>query len=109
MLRESEVWLRNVIGPMTSRISALESVDPISVPLPHGTEVTTRVARVHGEKEISQGLIGRVAREREGGFDIHITGIGEVWYRREEILPRRVGQLTFAMRARQTDIVPAFG
>lgn len=83
---------------MTSRISALESVDPISVPLPHGTEVTTRVARVIGDKQIPQGLIGRIAREREGGFDVHIAGVGEVWYRREEILPRRMGQLTFAMR-----------
>lgn len=83
---------------MTSRISALESVDPISVPLPHGTEVTTRVARLVGERQVPQGLIGRVTREREGGFDIHIAGVGEVWYRREEIAPRRIGQLTFAMR-----------
>ncbi len=83
---------------MTSRISALESVDPVSVPLPHGTEVTTRVARVVGDRQVAQGLIGRVAREREGGFDIHIAGIGEVWYRREEIAPRRIGQLSFAMR-----------
>lgn len=83
---------------MTSRISALESVDPVSVPLPHGTEVTTRVARIVGDRQVPQGLIGRVAREREGGFDIHIAGIGEVWYRREEIAPRRIGQLTFAMR-----------
>ncbi len=83
---------------MSSRISALESVDPVSVPLPHGTEVTTRVPRIVGDKQVPQGLIGRVAREREGGFDIHIAGIGEVWYRREEIAPRRIGQLTFAMR-----------
>lgn len=83
---------------VTSRISALESVDPISVPLPHGTEVTTRVARWAGDRQVPQGLIGRVAREHEGGFDIHIAGVGEVWYRREEIAPRRIGQLTFAIR-----------
>lgn len=83
---------------MTGRISALESVDPISVPLPHGTEVTTRVARLIGDRQVPQGLVGRIARERDAGFDVHIAGIGEVWYRREEIAPRRLGQLSFAMR-----------
>ncbi len=83
---------------MAARITALESVDPIAVPLPHGTEVTTRVSRALHDRQIPQGLIGRVVREREGGFDIHIAGLGEVWYRREEIAPRRAGQLSFAVR-----------
>ncbi|MBX7113536.1 MAG: nucleotidyltransferase domain-containing protein [Myxococcaceae bacterium] len=83
---------------MAARITALESVDPLAVPLPHGTEVTTRVPRALGNRQIPQGLIGRVVREREGGFDLHIAGVGEVWYRREEIAPRRAGQLSFAVR-----------
>lgn len=83
---------------MTSRISALESVDPAAVPLPHGTEITTRVARLVGERQVPQGMIGRVTRERDGGFDIHIAGVGEVFYRRDEIAPRRIGQLSFAVR-----------
>jgi len=83
---------------MTTRISALESVAPISVPLPHGTEVTTRVERTVGERRVPQGLIGRVVRERDGGFDIHIAGVGEVWFLRNEIAPRRIGKLAFAMR-----------
>ena len=83
---------------MTSRISALESVDPQSVPLPHGTEVTTRVARLVGDRTVPQGMVGRVTRERDGGFDIHIAGVGEVFYLREEIAPRRIGQLSFAVR-----------
>lgn len=83
---------------MTKRVLALESVDPISVPLPHGTEVTTRVEKMSGERRIPQGLIGRVVRERDGGFDIHIAGVGEVWFLRNEIAPRRIGQLAFAMR-----------
>jgi len=80
------------------RISALESVDPISVPLPHGTEVTTRVPRMVGDRQVPQGLIGRVVRERDGGFDVLIAGVGEAWFRRDEIAPRRIGQLSFAMR-----------
>lgn len=83
---------------MSSRISALESVDPSAVPLPHGTEVTTRVARLFGDRQVPQGMVGRVTRERDGGFDIHIAGVGEVFYLRVEIAPRRLGQLSFAVR-----------
>ncbi len=80
---------------MSTRISALDSVDPLSVALPHGTEVTTRVARLHHGKTVPQGLIGRVTKLREdGGFDIHIAGGGEVFY--------RFGRLIEAGRRRST-------
>lgn len=83
---------------MAPRLSGLSSVDPLSVPLPHGTEVTTRVERtVHG-KRVPRGLVGRVVRARDGGFDVLIVGVGEVWYERAELAPRKAGQLEFAYR-----------
>lgn len=83
---------------MTTRLSALTEVDPLSVPLPHGTEVTLRVERVLHGRRVPQGLVGRVVRARDGGFDVLVTGIGELWYARSELAPRRAGQLQFAQR-----------
>ena len=83
---------------MTARISGLSEVDAQSVPLPHGTEVTVRVERVHHGRRVPQGLIGRVVRARDGGFDVLITGVGELWYARTELAPRRQGQIEFAVR-----------
>lgn len=81
------------------RIRGLEQVDRLSVPLPHGTEVTTRVERVaSGGRRIPQGVVGRVVRAHDGGFDVQIVGVGEVWFAREELVPRRVGQVNFARR-----------
>lgn len=83
---------------MAQRISGLTEVDPLSVPLPHGTEVTTRVERMAHGRRLPQGVVGRVIRAREGGFDVMITGVGEVWYARNELWPRKAGQLEFAQR-----------
>lgn len=83
---------------MTRRISGLTDLDPRSVPLPHGTEVTTRVERVHHGRRIPRGLVGRVVRERDGGHDIQIVGVGELWYARDELVARKAGQLGFAQR-----------
>lgn len=80
------------------RIRGLESIDPLSVPLPHGTEVITRVARVLGERRVAQGMVGRVVRAREGGFDVQVAGVGELWYAPEELVPRKPGQVQFALR-----------
>jgi hypothetical protein len=86
------------MGQGQHRIKGLESVDPLSVPLPHGTEVITRVARVSGERRVPQGMVGRVVRARDGGLDVQITGVGELWYAREELVPRKPGQVQFALR-----------
>lgn len=83
---------------MSSRLPGLTEVDPLSVPLPHGTEVTTRAERVVDGRRVPQGLIGRVVRARDGGLDVLITGVGEVWYARAEVAPRRAGQLEYAQR-----------
>ncbi len=83
---------------MAPRLSALVELDPQAVPLPHGTEVTLRVERLHHGRRVPQGLVGRVVRARDGGFDVLVTGVGELWYERAELAPRRAGQLQFAQR-----------
>lgn len=83
---------------MTSRLSGLDSIDPLAVPLPHGTEVTTRVERLHDGRRIPPGVLGRVVRAHDGGVDLLVTGFGEVWFPRNEVVPRRAGQLEFALR-----------
>lgn len=67
-------------------------------PLPHGTEITTCAEKeLHGRR-VARGLIGRVVRARSGGYDVLITGLGELWYAAPELAPRRSGQLEFARR-----------
>jgi hypothetical protein len=83
---------------MSRRLGGLGDVDPLRVPLPHGTEVTTRVERLAFDRRVPQGMVGRVVRERDGGFDVLITGVGELWYARNELAPRKGGQLEFAHR-----------
>lgn len=80
------------------RPPGLAPIDPLSFPLPHGTEVTTRVERVAGDRRIPQGVVGRVVAIRDGGFDVLVTGFGVVRYARDELLPRRPGQVRFAER-----------
>ena len=86
----------------TARPRGFEQVDKLSVPLPHGTEVTTRVERVAGDRRVPQGVVGRVVRARGGGFDVQVVGVGELWYARDELVPRKPGQLQFALRRAAT-------
>lgn len=79
-------------------LGGLAEVDQLLVPLPHGTEVTTRAERTALGRRLPQGLVGRVVRERDGGFDVLITGVGEIWYARSELTPRKAGQLEYAHR-----------
>ena len=83
---------------MSIRLRGMESIDPLAVPLPSGTEVSTRVERVRDERRIPAGAVGRVVGERDGGYDVQIVGVGVVAYARVELLPRKAGQLRFAQR-----------
>jgi hypothetical protein len=83
---------------MDLRIRGLESVDPRAVNLPHGTEVTTRVDRVLGERTVPQGAVGRVVKLEGDDVDVALVGIGVVRYRRDEIVPRKIGQVRYAQR-----------
>ncbi|MCK6546027.1 nucleotidyltransferase domain-containing protein [Myxococcota bacterium] len=83
---------------MALRLGALQSIDPLSVPLPNGTEVTTRVDRELGDRRVPQGALGRVLASDAGRVTVKIVGVGPVVYTREELVPRKLGQLAFAAR-----------
>jgi predicted nucleotidyltransferase len=79
----------------------LATIDPRAVPLPHGTEVSTRVDRTHPtdpERRVPQGAIGRVVSSQGDAYDVAVVGVGTLRYARDEILPRRVGQVRWAER-----------
>lgn len=80
------------------RIEGLSTIDPLAVPLPHGTEVTTRVDRWVGERRIPLGAIGRVVGSEGKQLQVAVVGVGVVSYVRDELLPRKIGQLKFAAR-----------
>ena len=61
----------------------MADLDPLVVPLPHGTEVTTRVDRVVGDRIVPQGAAGRVTGSGEGFFDVLVIGVGTVRYTRQ--------------------------
>lgn len=71
------------------------------LPLPHGTDVITRVARSVRGDDVAAGTIGRIIATHGEEFDVHILHIGTVRYRRNELTPFRSGQLRYAV-ARET-------
>ncbi|KIG16542.1 Undecaprenyl-phosphate N-acetylglucosaminyl 1-phosphate transferase [Enhygromyxa salina] len=83
---------------MKIRIKGLEDIDPLRVPLPHGTEVTTRVDREFQGRVVTQGAVGRVKAIEGSAVTVHVVGVGNVRYAREELTPRKAGQLEFAVR-----------
>jgi predicted nucleotidyltransferase len=87
---------------MDLRLRNLEQLDARNVPLPHGTEVVTRVDRIVGERRVPQGSVGRVTKVEGDQLDVTIVGVGVVPYARDELSPRRVGQVLFAQRRADT-------
>jgi hypothetical protein len=83
---------------MDLRLRNLEQLDARAVPLPHGTEVTTRVERIVGERRVPQGAVGRVTKADGDEVEVTIVGVGVLRYARSEVAPRRVGQALFAHR-----------
>ncbi len=83
---------------MDLRLRNLEHLDARAVPLPHGTEVVTRVDRVLGGRRVPQGSVGRVTKIDGEDINVTIVGIGVVRYARGELSARRVGQVLFAHR-----------
>lgn len=84
---------------MDLRLRELGALDPLAVPLPNGTEVTTRVDRVISpDRRVPQGAVGRVVAQREGELDVMVVGVGVLRYARTEVLPRKVGQVRYARR-----------
>lgn len=83
---------------MDLRLRTLERLDSRAVPLPHGTEIVTRVERVVGERRVPQGTVGRVTKLDGDAVDVTVVGVGVLRYARGELTPRRVGQALFAHR-----------
>jgi predicted nucleotidyltransferase len=80
------------------RLRNLEQLDARAVPLPHGTEVVTRVDRIAGERRVPQGSVGRVTRADGDDLEVTVVGVGVLRYARDEVSPRRIGQALFAHR-----------
>ncbi|MEO8876425.1 MAG: nucleotidyltransferase domain-containing protein [Polyangiaceae bacterium] len=83
---------------MDLRLRNLEQLDARAIPLPHGTEVVTRVDRIIGERRVPQGSVGRITKIDGDDLDVTIVGVGVLRYARSEVAPRRVGQALFAHR-----------
>jgi hypothetical protein len=83
---------------MDLRLHNLKQLDERSVPLPHGTEVITRVDRLVGERRVPQGTTGRVTKTEGDAIEVTIVGVGVLRYARAELTPRRHGQALFAQR-----------
>ena len=84
---------------METGLRPLAPFDPLAVPLPHGTEVTTRVARIIvGARPVPEGAVGRVVGSDGAMFDVKIVGVGVLRYARSELVPRKVGQMRYAQR-----------
>src|SRR6185437_519300 len=90
---------RGTFADVDLRLRELGAMDPLAVPLPNGTEVTTRVDRVLSEdRRVPQGAVGRVVAQREGELDVMIVGVGVLRYARSEVVPRKIGQVRYARR-----------
>lgn len=83
---------------MKLRVEGLSDLDPLAVPLPVGTEVSTRVDRVLGERRVPHGAVGRVTAVQGNEIHVEIVGVGALVYAREDVMPRKAGQLRFAHR-----------
>ena len=83
---------------MDLRLRNLEQLDARAVPLPHGTEVITRVDRIVGERRAPQGSVGRVTKADGDDLEVTVVGVGVLRYARDEVSPRRIGQALFAHR-----------
>jgi hypothetical protein len=80
------------------RLGGLADLDPRAVPLPAGTEVTTRVDRAAGDRVVGQGALGRVVALDGDEVEVEVVGVGRVRYLRDEVAPRKLGQARYAQR-----------
>jgi hypothetical protein len=79
---------------MALRLGGLADVDPAAVPLPAGTEVTTRVDR----EGRPQGASGRVAKLDGDRVEVVFLDGARATYLRSEVAPRKLGVVRYAQR-----------
>ncbi|HUH05422.1 MAG TPA: nucleotidyltransferase domain-containing protein [Kofleriaceae bacterium] len=69
------------------------------IPLPHGTEVTTRIDRALGDGTlIPAGAVGRVIAVEGSAVTVRVVGVGDARFDRAELVPRKAGQMRYAQR-----------
>jgi len=84
---------------MALRLGGLADLDPSAVPLPAGTEVTTRVDRaVDGGEIRPQGATGRVAKLDGDRVEVVFLDGKRATYLRSEVVPRKLGVVRYAQR-----------
>lgn len=90
---------------MALRLGGLGDLDPSAVPLPIGTEVTTRVDRVvlaEGEADTGevrpQGASGRVTKLDGDRVEVTFVDGKRAVYLRSEVVPRKLGVARYAQR-----------
>jgi len=84
---------------MALRLGGLADLDPAAVPLPPGTEVTTRVDRVVEGEIRPQGATGRVSALMDGEqVEVVFLDGKKARYLRAEVTPRKLGVARYAQR-----------
>ncbi len=84
---------------MALRLGGLADLDPTVVPLPVGTEVTTRVDRAIDDGEIRQkGAVARVVGIDGDRIDVVFVDGKRATYLRIEVVPRKLGVTRYAHR-----------
>ena len=81
-----------------TRLGGLVDVDPQAVPLPAGTEVTTRVDRIVDGELRPQGASGRVKRIDADRVEVVFLDGKTATYLRAEVVPRKLGVQRYAQR-----------
>jgi hypothetical protein len=84
---------------MALRLGGLADLDPEAVPLPIGTDVTTRVDRVVDDGELRpQGASARVAKLDGDRVEVVFLDGKRATYLRSEVVPRKLGVARYAQR-----------
>lgn len=83
---------------MALRLGGLADLDPQTVPLPSGTEVTTRVDRSVDDWVIPQGANARVTAVDGDRVEVVFLDGRRATYLRSEVTPRKLGVVRYAQR-----------
>ncbi|MBA2545094.1 MAG: nucleotidyltransferase domain-containing protein, partial [Deltaproteobacteria bacterium] len=83
---------------MALRLGGLADLDPTAVPLPLGTEVTTRVDRTVDGELRPGGASGRVAAIDGDRVEVVFLDDKRASYLRVEVVPRKLGVQRYAQR-----------
>lgn len=83
---------------MALRLGGFADLDPATVPLPVGTEVTTRVDRTVDGELRPQGASGRVAKQDGERIEVVFLDGRTATYLRVELVPRKLGVQRYAQR-----------